>query len=148
MERSLASLEEGWLNSITWTEAGNLALRIQDYEERTVDVVFRLVAYIKMIAGNPRNHENHREISHREISEFNEIWKLEEIEESSLLKEMIFAENDSIWLRQHFGSGKYEMSQHIHEPERQHHIVLLSDYIHLELICSEFEVKDANPLES
>jgi hypothetical protein len=140
MSLSLTDLEEAWLTGVRWTEAGNLVLEISDAFERPVEVIFYIITFLKVVSTNPRLKGNLSVVNREEIIEENQLWKLEEISDSSLIDELVYKEEWGYRLRQSFGN-KYERTARTDDPDQQRHIVMLSDYIDLELLCARYEIK-------
>ncbi len=128
MELTLNALEEWFVTSISWDQMTNLIVQVEDAaQEQYIEVRFRQVCFHKALVSNAS-----------QITRDNEIWKFEEILGSPLLSE-VTQEQGGYWLRQLFGDG-YQ-TQRTYQPTELRHMVLLSDYIHLEVLCTEFEVK-------
>src|SRR5689334_8959861 len=128
MEPTLRSLEGSLLTATTWTQAGDLIIQVVGADEHPVEVRFHNICFFKLVES--RVHDwNHS----------NEIWKLNEISDSPLLREVV-SENGVYWLQQQFGDF-YKRATSVEDPRLLRHIVLLSDYLDLELVCTDYEIK-------
>ncbi len=101
---------------------------VEDFNQSsTAAVVFQGISLLRVLASRVKDSKTE-----------NEIWKVEEIPGSPLLRNTI--EKDGMhWLEQRFG-GKYRRTKPTWEPGHQRHFVLLTDYLDVELICTGYVV--------
>jgi hypothetical protein len=130
MEPTLNSLEGSLLTATTWTQAGDLIIQAVDVNEHPVEVRFHNICFFKLVGS--RVHD---------WNDSNEIWKLHEIADSPLLREVV-SENGAYWLQQQFG-GFYKRVTSVEDPRLLRHIVLLSDYLDLEILCTDCQIKES-----
>lgn len=126
----LNEMEQGFLKKATWDFPGNLALTVDQADgNRQFAVAFVQVRFLKILASRS---------SHGNID--NEIWKIEVVTDSPLLKDVL-TEQGVNWLPQWFG-GQFYRTSSLDESQNLSHIVFLSDYLDLELLCVEYDVSE------
>lgn len=131
---NLSDLEQGFLKSADWKQLGCLVLQIEDASgERQFEVTFSGIKFLKVLASSSPNSNID-----------NEIWKMEEVLNSSLTGEAF--EKDGIhWLSQTFGD-KYQRTSSVKELDHLHHVVLLSDYLDLDFLCDRYVIMSLVPV--
>lgn len=72
----------------------------------------------------------------------NEIWKIEEPEYSHTKMEIV-SDNNFHWLTETI-NNYYTRSHPVDKPENIRHIIILSDYIDIEILCSSYTVNTPN----
>lgn len=133
MDYHLNDLTEGILNSAEWNQCEGFVLQIEDgCGKRQFEVIFSGVKLLKIVAALSTNDQVD-----------NEIWKLEEVANSPLLQEVV-EEKGVHWLCQTFGD-KYQRTSSVRGLCHLRHIVLLSDYLDLELLCSKYSIQEVAP---
>jgi hypothetical protein len=123
----LETLVEWFILSVDWRLPSHLAVRAEDHSaQEQVEVEFHQIAYFRVLASNVA-----------EPTRDNEIWRFEELETSTLLDDVV-EENGRYSLKQMLAGE--QQSQHSYEPALLRHIVMLSDYLHFEVLCTGYTV--------
>lgn len=124
---SLPSLADCELVSFALVQPGNLVLQVMEPGGRTVSVDFRNVSFLKMVSSRARNRPD------------NEVWRLEEVGDSPLVRG-IYEKDGVHWLQQAFGVN-YQRTSSVEAPDTLRHVVLLTDYLDAEFLCTEYVIK-------
>jgi hypothetical protein len=128
MSLALNDLSEWFLIDASWLGLTDFVVRaVPANNKQLCEIVFRRVTYLKVLASTVPD-----------ITKDNEIWSFEELASSPLV-EKVRLENSSAWLQETFGTDV--RSQRTGPVEQLHHIVLLADYLHFELLCLNYSLK-------
>jgi len=124
---TLADFFEWSILGVTWTHERNLIIQVEDaLTSKRGELVFHKVVYFRVLSSTVS-----------EITSDNEIWKFEEVRESALLSD-VFEKDNVYWLSQKFVGNSHV--QRTFKPDELHHIVLHSDYLHFEWLCTGYDI--------
>jgi hypothetical protein len=120
---NLDVLRESFLISIKWEFPGDLKVMAETSESETWSIILKGISYLKVLESFAKDKSE------------NEIWTCEVVDSSRVLASITVRQGVP-WMTQQFGL-KYERSQPVPDPTSLRHVVLLSDYIDLEVVCTE-----------
>jgi hypothetical protein len=125
-----SQLEEKLIKNSRWKSIHCFVLEVEDSTTDTqFEVIFSGVHFSKTSVSYSSN-----------VYDENEIWKAREVAESKESK-LVYEEKGFYWLRQIFG-GFYARSTSVKAGSALFHLIVLSDYIDLEILCDSWEVNE------
>jgi hypothetical protein len=125
----LSQLEESYIQNIEWLSAIDLLITVEKDEE-IYKISFSGISLFRMYTSKVTD-----------VFLDNEIWRIEEPEYSHTKTEIV-SDNNFYWLSETI-NDYYKRSHPVDKPENIRHIIILSDYIDIEILCSSYNVNTA-----
>ncbi len=131
MTAALRIFEGALIQGIEWDSQANPSIII-DLEDRQINLSFTGVVVFHMYKSQAKD-----------IFRDNEIWKIEEADNSSFKKNTVISQSN-YWLG-YKPNDFYTRAQRVNNPDNIKHIIIMADYIDIEIVCTGYSLQ---PIDS